>query len=363
MPPVTQKQIAAALGLSQATVAAVLGNIPGIRMSAATRQRVLTAVARSGYRPARHARLMRGARSGLLGLLQYGGVPPTAGHSAALATQALLAGGYETVAGSVDWDGTGQPQALRTLLDLRVEGLLLLDPARSIPAETLGLFKAQRIPIAAVNGWVVPEVVQQRADVFRGMHALARHVLETGRRRLVLLTFWPDSSRAEASCWPTLERVAGFRAGFTEAKAALGCTATLQEIIWKSIPSGGDACCRMGEDALAGLLQWNSRPDAVICHNDSVAQGALKACAARGLRVPEDLAITGFGAEPASGYGWVPLTSVAEPTEELVTQAVARLLAMVRAGKVFDEPQITRHACRLVIRASSHRPTEWVGKK
>src|SRR6185436_2541505 len=96
----------------------------------------------------------------------------------------------------------------------------------------------------------------------------------------------------------------------------------------------------------------SNRPEAVVCSNDELALGVLVGALGRGLRVPHDLAITGFDDAPMAELVWPPLTTVRQPVRELAAQT-ARLLL-----RAYEEPiQSTVLPTELVIRASCGCPS------
>jgi DNA-binding LacI/PurR family transcriptional regulator len=68
------------------------------------------------------------------------------------------------------------------------------------------------------------------------------------------------------------------------------------------------------------------RPDAVFAYNDAAALAALRACLARGLRVPEDIAIIGFDDIPAAAHATPPLSTISVDKEALGRRGVELLL-------------------------------------
>lgn len=103
-----------------------------------------------------------------------------------------------------------------------------------------------------------------------------------------------------------------------------------------------------GRVAVERLLSTGVTFDALVCLNDRMAQGALKALASRGIRVPEDVSLTGFDGSEFSKYASPPLTTVIQPLYEMGLSAVEALDNLVRGG----EEQHTVLTCTPVIRES-----------
>jgi LacI family transcriptional regulator len=153
----------------------------------------------------------------------------------------------------------------------------------------------------------LPSVLANDREASR---ALCRHLLERGHERIAFLTSEHRWSAIE-------ERHAGYLAALREAELEPDPEMTV---------SAGEFRPLDARDAAAALLDHPRPPSAIMCSNDQIALGAMMAARDRGLRIPEDLAVTGFddfefavGVEPA-------LTTVAMPGYEMGRCAAERLL-------------------------------------
>lgn len=118
------------------------------------------------------------------------------------------------------------------------------------------------------------------------------------------------------------DRITGFRRAMAEA----GLPVTPENVI--KVPGRRhDAAVQMARD----LVRRPGRPDAVVAGDDYVALGFFRALAEQGLRVPEDMAIIGYGDHPYAAYLSPSLTSVHLPAQEVAAAAVDLLLARMRA--------------------------------
>lgn len=114
----------------------------------------------------------------------------------------------------------------------------------------------------------------------------------------------------------------------------------------------GASPCAQGEEALRIVLAWPRRPDAVLCSNDDWALGALAVCGERGIRVPDDLAVTGFDGTLQGVYYNPRLTTVAQPIHEMAGKAVELLLRQIRGEHMPKKELKLVLPCNLVVRAS-----------
>lgn len=344
----TLRQIARAAGVSVSSASHIL-NGRSVRYSDATRARVESIARRLGYRPNRYAQTMRRRRSGIIGLLQHAGLLQAAVQKANQAAVAVVTAGYEVLNTDVLWRPQGVQMACSSMIDARVEGLLLVDPPASFPPDELRRFRAAGIPIVALGGARFAGVPQVRVDARQGMREIARHLLELGHRHLCLLIpRMPDGGRNADVGWPSIERARGFREAHARARLVPGPEAIIQA----ESPNEAMHPYQNGRAAMRDLLRRSKLPHAVLCSNDDWAIGALNACAERRIRVPEDLAITGFDNSMIGEFGMVPLTTFAQPVEAMARRAVEILVRLIRGGRLRSDDHLVRLPGELVVRRS-----------
>lgn len=348
--PVRQVDIARKLGISRRAVGYALSGDPALqaKLGAKTRARVLRLAKESGYRAHRFARILSGGKTGLIGVIsQISGIT-TGVERQFFAAQAIHAAGYEIFAFELWWKMDQFRRATDMMLDARVEGLLLV--GLPVPdCRELRRFRDANVPIVSAGHIDVPFVPWVSTDYAQGVAALTQHLIRGGRRRLAYLTPWPQALIAKTAAFKA--RVAGFKR--TAARAGLiGSNAA---IVIEPPPSpvrflDSHAIGKLG---MARILKRRKRPDAVLCSNDNVALGALATCAEAGMRVPDDIAVTGFDNTPLAEYTMPALTSVAQPIEAVSTKAVKLLVNMIRSGKMAGQHARIELPCTLVVRQSS----------
>jgi DNA-binding LacI/PurR family transcriptional regulator len=106
--------------------------------------------------------------------------------------------------------------------------------------------------------------------------------------------------------------------------------------------------------AATRILGMRRRPTALFCANDELALGALAALRAHGMQCPRDLSIIGFDDMPAAQYAAPPLTTIAQPLENLVRTALEQLLNNIHGLPVRRTSVLPVH---LVQRASVAAPS------
>ncbi len=321
------EDVAAEVGLSAASVSLVLRGVPG--PSAATRERVLAAAARLGYRADRTASLLARRRTHLLG------VPVTLRDAfrTELAEEVQLAAdaaGY-TVALSAITGAQDEARVVETLLDLRCEGLLLLSPLLA-PAALAAL--AARTSVVVLGRHLNPDgfdVVRVADDL--GVAAAVEHLVGLGHRRIVHV----DGAQEPMA----VDR----RAGFVAASAGLDA---------RVVPGGYDEAA--GAAAARALLSDDGAdlPTAVVCANDRSAIGLLDVFVRAGVRVPQDVSVVGFDDSALARLAHVNLTTVSQEGPLQAERAVAAALERLDGGRTEATESVL--APRLVVRGTTGPP-------
>ena len=101
----------------------------------------------------------------------------------------------------------------------------------------------------------------------------------------------------------------------------------------ESLVIRGDFRFSAGQDAVAKLFDHGARCDAIVAANDWMALGALEALRARGIRVPEDVAVVGFDDIDEARFATPPLTTVRQAPRQLGIEAVRLVLDGLRGGE------------------------------
>lgn len=344
MPSVNQHLIAKRLGISQSTVAGALADQPRFRLE--TRERVHAEASRLGYRPHRFARVMRRGRSGFIGMIQCAGHMQLTAQRSQLVAREVHRNGYQLLSSDAFWFGDEERTACDVMTDACVEGVVLVSPTFSFD-----VLREVGLPVVTLSGRRQVGTPQVRADIRQGMHDLTRHLIRLGRRRLALLTQWPSGLRNDANCYYVTERMEGFRAAAREA----GLDESAAEVCIEEYSDPQSNTYEVGRVSMRKILARSRCPDAVLCSNDEWATGALAACKDAGVGVPGDIAVTGFDNLLASGYGAVPLTTVAQPIEAMAKKAVEILLDLIRRGGDGAPRKVIKMPCEIIVRDSCGR--------
>ncbi|WP_281826365.1 LacI family DNA-binding transcriptional regulator [Jannaschia rubra] len=309
----TLQDVAARAGVSTATVSRAL-NFPD-RVAAATRDRVMQAVADLGYSPNFGARAMAARRTNTIGAI----IPTMENAIFARGLQAfqdgLRAEGFTLLVASSAYSAAEEEEQIRTLVARGADGLLLIGHERD--RRIRDFLDARGIP-ALVTWAFDPDAAHPSVgfDNRAAMRTLADRAIEMGHSRLAMIS--ADTVGNDRAA----ERVAGVR----EAMAAAGLDAADLTVI--VTPYGIDN----GGRALAQLMARDRVPTVVLCGNDVLAVGALRQARLMGLDVPGDLSITGFDDIELAQVAVPELTTVHVPHRKMGAEAARVLARMVRDG-------------------------------
>ncbi len=369
MKKVTQSDISKALGISQATVGLVVGNTDSplkARLNPKTVQRILDKAKEMGYIPHRGAQLMRKGRSNLIILLNFGGYSEITAQRVFHIGRSIHAEGYDFQTIDAYWWTGGADQMVAQVIGLQPEGIIVSGSIQNDFSEKHVEELQQRgIPLVSV-GLRLPGVPRVRYDAKPSQYELTRHLIESGRERLLMLAQRPLSRPS----WQTEERIAGFKQAIREHQgkvndAGKGQAFTertgkqkLQAAILKVAPRKDQfSPFQQGMSAMSQILQWSITPDALICVNDAFAIGAMSVCFRGNIAIPEAIAFTGFDNLSFSTQGPIPLTTVEQPTEETCYAAVKTLIALLgKRPEEFTSNDEQVFACRTIWRESSGTP-------
>lgn len=270
---ITLSDVAKLAGVSAITISRAL-NTPE-RVSAETLQRVRDAIARTGYVPNLMAGGLASNRSRLVAAL----VPTIAGpvflNTIQALTEALDAGGYQLMLGQSGYARSREDALIDAIVGRRPDGIVLTGILHS--ADGRRKLLASGIPV--VETW---DLTPTPIDMLVGFShekvgiAVAEHLHARGCRRPAIVT--ADDHRAQQR-----------RTGFEQRLRALG----IAEVPACAVPA--PSTLGNGRAGLAELLQRAPDIDAVFCSSDVLAHGVITEAQARGLAVPGELAVMGFG--------------------------------------------------------------------
>jgi len=347
---VTQLDIARETGVSQRAVASVVGRIEnghGVRVSEATRQRILEVAKKLNYRPQRQAQLLRGIRSGMIGMIQGITLHQHGVERAYHASAAIRSSDYGLLTQELLWSSSGDVQrVIDVFLDAKVEGVLI---AGGTGNADFSMLEKARIPVVSLGGSKFPNIPFVGADYRQGMRDLTMHLISHGRRRLAYEFSCRSLAQETPANWDVFQR----QAGFLDACRAAGLDESSIQVLQQPVRDVSFDWFEPGYQAASVLAKRGPLPDALVCQNDFHAFGAQKFFLDQGEDIPGKLALTGFDDAAMGRYLAVPLTTMALPASEMANYALELLIKLIRGEKsMANTPRSTLLPCELVVRSS-----------
>ncbi|MCP4311644.1 MAG: LacI family transcriptional regulator [Bacteroidetes bacterium] len=341
-PHVTIHDIAKELNISASTVSRALHNHP--RISVATREAVRRVAEKYNYQPNVVASSLRQGRSSTVGVV----VPRINRNFFANVIggmeEVLAASGYHLMICQTHEKLEDEKAALQTLLNARVEAILLsvsmetsnADHITSIRDKGIKLFFFDRI---IENVQVGSVMIDDRL----GAYLNVKHLIEQGYRRIIHVA---GAEQITIYC--------GRKQGYLDAMAEAGIDVEPGWVIEKSLDlEGGEEAFREGAKL---------KPDAFFCAGDYAALGVMQAAMNKGIRVPGDLGVTGFANEPFTAHLKPSLTTVDQKGAEMGRRVAAMFLQCGKSGTEASECEQSILKPELIIRESSVRDKQDINK-
>jgi LacI family transcriptional regulator, repressor for deo operon, udp, cdd, tsx, nupC, and nupG len=329
--PATIKDVARELGMSIATVSRALSRPELLRPT--TRERVMGAVARLGYRPNLMARGLRQGQAQSI-LFVAPNLSPFFLEIFAGAEAVTRDSQFSLLFGNSNGDLDRVQHFFDQVASGKADGIILLT---GVAPEAYASGERQLPPLVTVlerlPGATVPVV---NTDHLAGAQDAVRHLVELGHRRIAHIA----GIRRVPSA---IRRLEGYRAALT----AAGLPAPAELI------ATGDFTMSSGAAAMTHLMALPQPPTAVFCGNDEMAYGAIRALFKMGLSVPDNVSVVGFDDQNLAEFYNPPLTTVNVPRHELGRRAAQELIDQLAGREVAREVVLPT---RLVVRESTAPP-------
>lgn len=328
------RDVAQRAGVSVATVSNSI-NRPD-RVSATTRDRVLSAIDELGYVRSESARQLRAGNSRMIALLVLDMANPFFVDVAKGVEDAAGEQGLGVMLCNSNQDENAEALYFSLFAEQRVRGVLVTPT--DVSGGTLDSFRRHGIPSVLVDR--VLDKMQGcsvSVDDVTGGSLAVRHLIEAGHTKI-----------AYVSGPGHLAQVRDRHTGAVSALREAGLTGEdLIVLEAKSLDVGS------GRDAGSRLLGLPDRPTAVFCANDLLALGVLQAMFAAGVRVPEQIALVGYDDIEFASAAAVPLTSVRQPAFRIGRRAAELLLDETSEEGLSHSHQRVVYEPELVVRSSS----------
>lgn len=325
---VKMADVARASGVSVMTVSRVLNGLGGA--SPETIARVRLVAEQMGYRPNALARALKSDRSGTVGVIVPDIANPFFPEIIRGVENVANQNGYTVLLCNVVESPDQEISVMRALESQRVDGIIWCSARLPEPGFRKAL-EAYRAAVV-VNRQVSPGIAGSIIIDYRsGAADAARHLWEAGRRSIGVL-LGPAQSQGG------IERLTGIQSAFQQ----LGGEPVAIVHCGPDVPGGAEACRE--------ILDANPTIDGLICYNDLNSIGVLQTCEARGVRIPDDIAVIGFDGIPLTEFVR-PQLSTLHVDKYSVGQLAMRMLIDRIDGKFTQHSIVVRP--ELIARASS----------
>ena len=330
---VSIKDIALAAGVTAGTVSRALHDSP--RVNPETRKRIQSIAEEMGYVPSAVARSLVTNRTYTIGVVVttitdlffaeiVHGVEETASRFGNSVVLAVSRGRPER-----------ELEAIRSLRERRVDGIILISGCSG--ADSLCSEVTAGVPVVIINNAHEEHVRHSvEADNVGGGTIAVRHLLDLGHR-------WIAHIAGPASEWDAVER----RRGYEQALQERGLP------VDPSLVVRGDSRPTGGIEAMEQLLTLSHSPTAVFCYNDATAIGAMRAAHRAGWSIPRNLSVVGFDDIDLAPFLEPPLTTVAQPKQQMGESAVKMILELVAGAENVQDCVLPS---QLVVRDSTMPP-------
>jgi DNA-binding LacI/PurR family transcriptional regulator len=327
---VTLTELARKLKLSPSTVSRAISR-PDL-VAPETRERILAAVSKHGYRPNGIARSLRRGESNTIGVIVSDLKNPFYSTVAKAIENAVSLRGFSCVICDADESDEKEAQALELLAQLKVRGIIHAFTGGDVA--TLRRLKDEGLPLIEIDRRSgLPGVDAVLLDNAMGSRLAAEHLLELGHRRIGIIS-------GPMRLTTGRQRHDGFAGTLAKRGAPLA-----DEYV-----QVGDFREPSGYQATRALLDLAERPTALFVANNEMMAGALSALREEGVRIPADISLISFDDVRWAKYVDPPLTIIAQPTEQFGTVAAELFFERLHGRsrpevRILEPTLVVRESC------------------
>src|SRR5579883_3144795 len=324
------EQVAKRARVSTATVSRVLNGVDVVKSS--TRARVMKAVSELKYHPNLLARSLAGGRTRTVGVIVSNLDNPFFLDVYRAVETDCHARGYELVVANTLYRSEQLAASTRMMLGRRVAGLAVI--VSEMDDNIITELTESEIPIVFYDvGTPGGNITKIRVNYRKGMERVAEYLLALGHVNFAFIGH-------HAVLGPIDERLRALKDHIKAGSPNAGMR----------VVANADSL-EGGRDAAAELLSSGAPPTAIICVNDIMAVGVMKEVRERGLRIPEDVSVTGFDNIKLSEFCYPALTTVYIP-RDLIGHTVFTSLVPDESGRPTEGREIVINP-ELVVRDSA----------
>ncbi|MCD4823433.1 MAG: LacI family transcriptional regulator [Phycisphaerae bacterium] len=324
---ITMQQIAEKTGVSRITVSRALNNRS--RISQETRRKILKEARRLNYRPNAVAKALAMKKTHTIGLVVPDITNPFVAEITKHVEDRAAVGDYSLIMCVTNNSLKKEDASIRSLMDRRVDGIIINHPQSNAQSQCIRQLKQEKFPFVLIGTIDGMETDYVMVDLAEGAYQAVSHLIRQGHKRIAYVR--GGNGRL---------RLMGYKKALAE--HGLGFD---EELVVRCGPGLKD-----GAEAAGKILAMQDRPTAIFALNDFLAMGVMDALKAANLNVPEDMALVGFDDVLLASRLSVPLTTIAQPMEQIGKLAVEILMKKIE--KPTHEPWQVMLKPQLVIRES-----------
>lgn len=326
------REVSQRAGVTISTVSRYLSGALNVRPE--TEERILAAVRAVDYRPNDIARALKQRKTRTVGVIVPSSANPLFAEIVGGIYSVLCEQDYSYIQMASENDLKREKQCFQTLQNKQVDGLLVVGSAVANDAydQWLADGDIRETPIVFINRmYDKPQYTRVLNDFDQGSYSAVEHFLSTGRKHIAML-----------SGIPGLEESIVKEKGYYKCLADHGITPDSRDMVY------GHYHFEEGFRAARQLLE-SVRPDAILAVNDLSAIAALSCANSMGIRVPEDLAVIGYGNSEASAFTFPALSTIDQDKRFSGQRGAQLLLDMLEEKPVQSEvvrtTLILRNSC------------------
>lgn len=331
------KDIAQAVGVSITLVSYVLNNQKENRISKEVARKIRQTAQELNYQPNQIAKSLKTSKTRTLGLIVADIANPFSASLARIIEDEADRHQYTVIFGSSDENPQKCRKLITTLLNRQVDGLLIAAPAGT--ESQLIELQQQRIPLVLIDRYL-PELKTSYValDNYQAMHIAARHLVDSGYRRIGLITF-------NTSLFHIQERTRGYRSALEAGNLPVKKS-------WIKELNPANLSLEVSK-AIQDLTVGPQAVEAILFASNTLTLAGLKHLKALNRHIPEELGLVGFDESEAYDLFDTSLTYIQQPI-----QAIGQLATRVLLETFTTTNRITQAnlEATLVVQAST-RPT------
>nr|MBC7243957.1 LacI family DNA-binding transcriptional regulator [Chloroflexota bacterium] len=327
----TMKDVAQAAGVSVTTVSHVINETRHV--SEELRERVLKAMEELNYHPNSLARSLRQGISHTIGLIVPDNSNPFFADVARVIETRGFEAGYSTILCNSDGQLEKELAYVNVLLAKQVDGVIFI--AASSQSEHITLLTEEKVPVVIADRQMPnAQVDVVLVDNYHGGYLATEYLISLGHHRIGCITGPSDTT-------PSADRVCGYKDALTVAGLPID-----EDLIVR-----GDFRYASGISGAQKLLSLEKPPTAIFACNDVMAMAAMAAIREKALAIPDDISVIGFDDIPQASFTFPPLTTIAQPIQDIGRIATDLLIERMSASASCSSRKVILDV-KLVVRGS-----------